>query len=162
MRVDEEIKDIDVCLVCNPGGHLQSMKFLKEAYYDSKYSIITHESITTEDLERTVFFKKISFDSHFSFGWLLQLLFIMVDGARLFIRYRPEIAISTGGYLAAPTFYILYIFGCDVVFIENISRRTSRSLSGRLVYPICDRFFVQHEETLQLYGEKAEYHGSIL
>ena len=56
--------------------------------------------------------------------------------------------------------YIGKIFGSKIIFIETFANRNSKTLSGRLVYPIADLFLVQWEEMLKLYP-KAKLGGWI-
>lgn len=45
-------------------------------------------------------------------------------------------------------------------FIETFANITTKTLSGKLVYPIADLFLVQWEEMLELYP-KAKYRGGL-
>ena len=56
--------------------------------------------------------------------------------------------------------YIAKLFRSKVIFIETFANRNTKTLSGRLVYPIADTFIVQWEEMLKLYP-KAIYGGWI-
>lgn len=47
-----------------------------------------------------------------------------------------------------------------VIFIETFANITTKTLSGKLVYPIADLFLVQWEEMLELYP-KAKYRGGL-
>ena len=56
--------------------------------------------------------------------------------------------------------YIGKLFGKKVIFIESFGKRTSPTLSGRLVYPIASIFIVQWKTMLKFYP-KAKYFGGI-
>ncbi|MDB9281711.1 glycosyltransferase [Halorubrum ezzemoulense] len=161
-ETSKEINEIDVALVCNPGGHLQSMRFLRDAYADYEYAFLTHKSVTTSDLYQAMYFPKIDHKYRFGLTALLQYLIVFLQTIYIIIQYSPSVFISTGGYLAAPTLIAAKLLGKHVIFVENISRKTSKSLSGRIIYVFADRFFVQHEELCELYGQKAEYMGPII
>ena len=47
--------------------------------------------------------------------------------------------------------YIGKLFGSKIIFIETFANRNSKTLSGRLVYPIANLFIVQWENMLKLY-----------
>ena len=47
-----------------------------------------------------------------------------------------------------------------VIFIESFAKKKTRTLSGRIVYPIATVFIVQWEEMLKFYP-KAKYFGGI-
>ena len=78
----------------------------------------------------------------------------------IFIKFRPEVVVSTGTHTAVSMCYIAKIFRKKVIWIETFANRNSKTLAGRLVYPIADKFIVQWKEMKKVY-EKAEYWGSI-
>ena len=78
----------------------------------------------------------------------------------LFIKYRPDVIVTTGAHTSVPMSYIGRLFRKKVVFIESYAKRTSPTLSGRLVYPIASTFIVQWETMLEHYP-KAKYFGGI-
>ena len=51
-------------------------------------------------------------------------------------------------------------YGKKVIYIESFAKRTSPTLSGRLVYPVATKFVVQWE-SMQRFYPKAEYWGWI-
>lgn len=75
-------------------------------------------------------------------------------------RERPAIIISSGAGVAIPYAWIGYLMGAKFVFIEAFNRINSRSVTGRLVYPVADLFCVQWEKMLALYP-KAKYIGRL-
>ena len=56
--------------------------------------------------------------------------------------------------------YVAKLFRRKVIFVEVFDRVNNPTLSGRLVYPIADLFFVQHKELLEKYPN-AKYIGGI-
>ncbi len=75
-------------------------------------------------------------------------------------KERPDLIISCGAAVAVPFFYVGKLFGAKLIYIEVFDRIDSSSLTGKLVYPISDRFIVQWEELKKVY-KKAVYLGSI-
>ena len=57
--------------------------------------------------------------------------------------YRPEVILSTGAALAVPFFIVGRLHGIRLVYVESFTRVSRPALSGRLVYPLADVFFVQ-------------------
>lgn len=80
--------------------------------------------------------------------------------AFLFLRIRPDVIVSTGANTAVPMCYIAKIFGRKVIFIETFASSKKKTLSGILLYPIANAFFVQWESMLNLYP-KAIYKGAL-
>jgi len=79
---------------------------------------------------------------------------------KVLIKERPNLIISTGAAVAVPFFYIGKILGAKLIYIEVIDRIDKPTLTGRLLYPIADRFIVQWDEMLNVYP-KAINLGSI-
>ena len=65
---------------------------------------------------------------------------------RVVRRERPAAILSTGAALAVPFFLAGKLHGARLVYVESLTRTTSLSLAGRLVYPLADAFFVQWPE----------------
>lgn len=65
-------------------------------------------------------------------------------------RVRPDLVLANGPGTCVPVAYAAFLLrllagpggGCRVVFVESACRVATLSLSGRLVYPIVDRFVV--------------------
>mgnify|MGYP001049119175 FL=1 len=68
--------------------------------------------------------------------------------------------ISSGAAVAVPFFYIGKLFGAKLVYIEVFDRIDKPTMTGKMVYPIADRFIVQWEEMKKVYP-KAVNLGSI-
>lgn len=88
--------------------------------------------------------------------------------ARLFKMFRQiasnydvEAVISTGpGVAFFVALYFKYFAGAKVVHVETWSRFYSSSMTGKLIYRIADKFYVQNEELLAFYP-KAEFSGRL-
>jgi beta-1,4-N-acetylglucosaminyltransferase len=73
---------------------------------------------------------------------------------------RPDVIVSTGAGLAVPFFLIGRLCGCRLIYVESLTRTSSLSLSGRMVYPLAHAFFVQWPRTTRL--RRARYVGGLL
>jgi beta-1,4-N-acetylglucosaminyltransferase len=62
---------------------------------------------------------------------------------RVVLRKRPDVMLSTGAGLAVPFFLLGRLTGARLIYVESLTRIDGPSLTGRLVYPLCDDFFVQ-------------------
>jgi UDP-N-acetylglucosamine:LPS N-acetylglucosamine transferase len=81
---------------------------------------------------------------------------------KIIYKERPELVITTGGHVSLPICFIGKLFGSKLLYIESFSRINSKSLSGKIIYNIADKFLVQWKSMLEVYGNKAEYWGKIL
>ena len=76
------------------------------------------------------------------------------------LKEKPDLIISSGAAVAVPFFYIGKILGAKLIYIEVFDRIDKPTVTGKLVYPIADKFIVQWEEQKKVYP-KAINLGSI-
>lgn len=148
-----------LCLVCSAGGHLAELLHLKRCYSKYPHFFITFERMDTNDLskhERTFFVT----DPARSLSSFLKCVY---QSAKIVLKEKPDVVMSTGAGVAIPATYIAkLLLGAKIIFIESFCRILEPSLSGRLVYPISDMFLVQWPGMLEKYGDKARYRGAIV
>lgn len=72
----------------------------------------------------------------------------------------PEVILSTGAALAVPFFLFGKLFRRRLVYVESLTRIEGLSLSGRLVYPLTDAFFVQWPQAAR--RARLRYEGSVI
>lgn len=79
---------------------------------------------------------------------------------KVLIKEKPNLIISAGAAVAVPFFYVGKLFGAKLIYIEVFDRIDRPTLTGRLVYPIADKFIVEWEEMKDVYA-KAINLGSV-
>ncbi len=92
--------------------------------------------------------------------FLFNFPFNIINSFKVYLKVKPDIIISTGAHTTVPICFIAKIFRKKVIFIETYANINTKTLSGKLVYPIADLFLVQWEEMLELYP-KAKYKGGL-
>jgi len=75
-------------------------------------------------------------------------------------RHRPEVLLATGGGVTVPLFLVGKLAGARLIYVESFTRVDGPSLTGRLVYPLVDRFFVQWPEAAT--RKRMEFVGNLL
>ena len=80
---------------------------------------------------------------------------------RLIWRERPDVVITTGSLPMAIFCLVCKLFGGKVVWIDSISQIETISMSGRLIRPIADLFFVQWPDLAARNGETI-YAGELI
>ena len=73
---------------------------------------------------------------------------------------KPDLIISSGAAVAVPFFWLGKLFGAKLVYIEVFDRINTPTMTGKMVYPITDKFIVEWEEMKKVYP-KAINLGSI-
>ncbi len=148
-----------VLLVCSPGGHLQQMLALEPAWRDFDRAWVTLPGADSTSLLKDE--ADVTLGHSPTNRSLKNLARNTVLAWRLLRRWRPDAILSTGAGLAVPFFLIGRLFGIRLVYVESVTRTESLSLSGRLVYRLASRFFVQWPAVAERFG-RAEYRGAVL
>ena len=78
------------------------------------------------------------------------------------LRLRPRWVVSLGASDVVPFCYAARLLGAEIIHVECMNQVVSRSLTGRLLYPIAKKIFVQWEDLRPSFGSKAEYAGWVL
>ena len=143
-----------VLFISSTGGHLSEMMQLKPMFKKYNYHIITEYTDSTKNLCKTyegkVDYLVYGTKDHL-FSYIFKFSFNILKSFYLYFRIRPKYIVSTGTHTAVPMCYIGKLFGSKIIFIETFANSKTKTLSGKLVYPIADLFIVQWESMLKLY-----------
>lgn len=150
-----------VMFISSVGGHLTQLLELKSLFKDYNYVLVTEKTEVTKDMKKKYNMNYLLYGSReYLLSYIFKFSFNVLKSFYLFFKYRPSVIITTGAHTAVPMCYIGRLFGKKIIFIESYAKRTSPTLSGRLVYPIATTFVVQWETMLEFYP-KAKYWGGI-
>ena len=150
-----------VMFISSVGGHLTQLLELKSIFKDYNYVLVTEKTEVTKDMKSKYNMNYLLYGSReYLLSYIFKFSFNVLKSFYLFFKYRPNVIVTTGAHTAVPMCYIGRLFGKKIIFIESYAKRTSPTLSGRLVYPIANTFVVQWETMLEFYP-KAKYWGGI-
>lgn len=146
-----------VCLVGSSGGHLTHLYMLKPFWESKDHFWVTFDK---EDAKSILNGEKM-YPCYYPTNRSIKALIINSFLAwKVLRKEKPDLIISAGAAVAVPFFYIGKLFGAKLIFIEIFDRIDKGTLTGKMVYPIADKFIVQWEEQKQVY-KKAINLGSI-
>lgn len=146
-----------ICLVGSSGGHLTHLYMLKPFWKDKDRFWVTFDK---EDA-RSVLKDEKMYPCYFPTNRNLKMLIKNTGLAwKILRKEKPDFIISSGAAVAVPFFYLGKLFGAKTIYIEVFDRIDHATLTGRMVYPVTDRFIVQWEEQKKVY-KKAINLGSI-
>ena len=152
-----------VLFISSTGGHLEELLQLQPLFKKYEYNIITEKDDSNISLKEK-YGDKLYFLPYGTraklFTYIFKYLYLCIRTVYLYFKLRPKVIVTTGTHTAVPMCYIAKLFGKKVIWIETFANRTSKTLAGRLVYPIADTFVVQWEEMKKLYP-KAKCWGWI-
>lgn len=146
-----------ICLVGSSGGHLSHLYMLKSFWRNHERFWVTFDK---EDAHETLKDEKMYpcyFPTNHNIPNLIRNTFLAWKVLR---KEKPDLIISSGAAVSVPFFYLGKLFGAKTIYIEVFDRINAPTLSGKLVYPVTDKFIVQWEEMLEVYP-KATNFGSI-
>lgn len=146
-----------VCLVGSSGGHLTHLYMLKDFWKDKDRFWVTFDK---EDARSILENEKVIpcyYPTNRNIKNLIKNTFLAI---RVLLKEKPDLIISSGAAVAVPFFYVGKILGAKLIYIEVFDRIDKPTVTGKLVYPIADKFIVQWEEQKKVYP-KAINLGSI-
>lgn len=146
-----------VCLVGSSGGHLTHLYMLKDFWKDKDRFWVTFDK---EDARSILENEKVIpcyYPTNRNIKNLIKNTFLAI---KVLLKEKPDLIISSGAAVAVPFFYIGKILGAKLIYIEVFDRIDKPTVTGKLVYPIADKFIVQWEEQKKVYP-KAINLGSI-
>lgn len=79
---------------------------------------------------------------------------------RLVARYQIVGVISTGPGIAVIPSCLLKLLGARIIFIESWSRFETASITGRVMYALADRFYIQNQSLVKHYP-KSRFGGLL-
>jgi UDP-N-acetylglucosamine:LPS N-acetylglucosamine transferase len=142
-------------MVCTSGGHFYTMRRL-EPFWSQ------HERIWVTDPQKDT---RVLFEEERVY-WLryqaprdvFNFLRNFPKACQIVAKERPSIILSTGAGIAVTFAIAAKLLGVRFIYVESISRAMDLSLSGKLVYLLCDELYVQWPHLCARYP-KATFRG---
>lgn len=160
-----------IAFVCDRGGHLHdSLKLLEQLELTPAFLLTTPGPDVTALRKDPRFSNCRMRQVPQSFTWFGKKrifdpfkCFITVTKSFYFVlKVRPKFVISTGAFNVVPFCLFAKLLGAKLIYIENLAQVKHASVTGKLLYPWADYFFVQWRDLLLQYGSKAKYSGWVL
>jgi UDP-N-acetylglucosamine:LPS N-acetylglucosamine transferase len=162
------MRDKSIIFVYGEGGHKAQMNKLlhlmkQEKKKNIRYIGICENNYTLDILDENYSFLPLR-DKHSNLRTLsnaptaffnyLKVLFI------LYKKYDVKAVVSTGPGIAIIVSLFFKILNKKIVFIETWSRFEGKSMTGKIMYKIADKFYIQNK-SLQKHYPKAIYGGLL-
>lgn len=151
-----------VLFIASTGGHLSELLQLKPLFDEYNSFLITEKTKSTVGLKNN--YKSVNYlvygTKDHLFSYIFKFIYNCFKSLFLYIKIRPKVIVTTGTHTSVPICYIGKLFGSKIIFIETFANSKTKTLSGKLIYPIANTFIVQWKEMLELYP-KAIYGGWI-
>lgn len=153
----------NVMFISSTGGHLNEMLQLKELFEKYDYYIVTEKTKSNLNLKNK-YKNKVSFLVYGTKDHMLvypfKLIYNTFKSLFIYLKVHPDYIVTTGAHTAGPMCCIGKLLGSRIIYIETFANITTKTITGKCLYPIVDKFIVQWESMLKLYPE-AVYGGWI-
>lgn len=149
-----------ICFTSSSGGHFEQLIMLEPIMLENESIVLTEKTdyFDYTQVNIPIYFLKQTNRKELRF--LLYFILNIYKSIKVFIKFRPDIIISTGALSTIPICILSKLFRKKVVFIESFSKTESGTLTGKLMYRIADKFYVQWPSMKNIYPN-AEFKGSL-
>jgi UDP-N-acetylglucosamine:LPS N-acetylglucosamine transferase len=137
-------------LVCSSGGHLAQLMALRPWWEHQDRLWITFE---TPDALSLLSAERVIWAHSPTTRNIPNMLRNLRLAWKVLRADRPDVVVSDGAGVAFPFFIVARALGIKRVYVEVCDRLDSRTLTGRLCYPLSDLFLLQWEEQKRLYPQ---------
>lgn len=153
-----ETRKLRLCFAASSGGHLAELMLLRPLMdrYDS-FLVTEETSYRAAEGLRCHYLLQVNRHERSCIPRLLANTF---RSLKIYLAERPDAVVCTGVLATIPLCLLCKLFGKKLVFIESYAKVETPTLTGKLLYPFADRFYVQWPELLKFYP-KAVYTGGI-
>ncbi|WP_144478119.1 PssD/Cps14F family polysaccharide biosynthesis glycosyltransferase [Cytobacillus oceanisediminis] len=155
---EENKKNLNICLVGSSGGHLTQLYQLRPWWEKHNRFWVTFDKQDSRSLLKDEQKYWCYHPTNRNIKNLIKNTFLAI---KILVKERPDIIISTGAAPAIPFFYLGKLFGSKLIYVEVYDRIDLPTLTGKIVYPITDKFILQWEEQKKHYP-KGEVLGGVL
>jgi UDP-N-acetylglucosamine--N-acetylmuramyl-(pentapeptide) pyrophosphoryl-undecaprenol N-acetylglucosamine transferase len=148
-----------VCLAASGGGHLRQMLDLQPAWGGYDHFFVTEKSALGESVAKD---HRAIFVQHYSFGQVrwgqpIKMLTSMIrnffQSARLVLRERPDVVLTTGAGAVFWTCLMARALGARLILIESFARFHGPSKSGHMAKPFATDVVVQSAKLKEQWPE---------
>jgi beta-1,4-N-acetylglucosaminyltransferase len=151
-----------VIFASSSGGHLEELMKFKTIFNSYDYLIVTEDTKTTQDLQLNYNVKYLAYGSRqYLFKYVFIFIYNVLKSLFLILSYKPDVVVTTGAHTGGIVAFIAKLFKKKVIYIETFARVNTLSLTGKFMYNISDKFYVQWEELTKIYN-KAEFIGRLM
>lgn len=147
-----------ICLVGSSGGHLTQLYLLKKWWSSYDRFWVTFEKEDSKSILENEKKYWCYYPTNRNIKNLIKNTWIAI---KVLVDERPDVIVSTGAAPAIPFFYIGKILGCKLVYIEVFDRIDMSTVTGKVVYPITDKFIIQWEEQRKFYPKGINLGGIL-
>ena len=137
-----------IALVGSSGGHLTHLYLLKKFWENEDRFWVTFDKTDAKSILKEERFYPCYYPTNRNVKNTIKNTILAFKILR---KEKPD--------LAVPFFWLGKLFGAKTVYIEIFDRIDKPTLTGKLVYPVTDKFIVQWEELKKVYPKAINLGG---
>lgn len=139
-----------ICFAASSGGHLSELIMLYPLMerYDSFLVTEKTDYKAAAGGVRCHYLLQIN---RREYSFIPRLIVNTVRSLKIYMAERPDVIVCTGALATIPICLLCKLLGKKLVFIESYAKVKTPTLTGKLLYPFADRFYVQWRELLAFY-----------
>ncbi|WP_365806046.1 PssD/Cps14F family polysaccharide biosynthesis glycosyltransferase, partial [Streptomyces sp. NPDC051105] len=145
-----------IALVGSSGGHLTHLYLLKKFWENEDRFWVTFDKTDAKSILKEERFYPCYYPTNRNVKNTIKNTILAFKILR---KEKPDLIISSGAAVAVPFFWLGKLFGAKTVYIEIFDRIDKPTLTGKLVYPVTDKFIVQWEELKKVYPKAINLGG---
>ena len=145
-----------IALVGSSGGHLTHLYLLKKFWENEDRFWVTFDKTDAKSILKEETFYPCYYPTNRNVKNTIKNTILAFKILR---KEKPDLIISSGAAVAVPFFWLGKLFGAKTVYIEIFDRIDKPTLTGKLVYPVTDKFIVQWEELKKVYPKAINLGG---
>lgn len=151
-----------VIFVSSSGGHLSEILKLSPLFKEYEYLLVTEKTPVTEVLKDKYNIQFLKYGPNRNkIKYLGSVIHNIFKSIKILIRFKPKTIVSTGAQVGGIMCFFAKLMGKKVIYIESLAKVNSLSVTGKMVYPFANKFYVQWKALEEKY-KKAEYIGRLM
>ena len=141
-----------VLFISSTGGHLNELLQLKKLFKKYDSYLVTEKTKTTMDLKKDYDIYYVAYGTkHRPLRYIFIAIYNIFRSIYLYHKIKPDVIVTTGAHTCVPMCYIAKLHHKKIIYIETFANLNTKTLTGKLIYPIATTFVVQWESMLKLY-----------
>jgi UDP-N-acetylglucosamine transferase subunit ALG13 len=141
-----------ICVACSSGGHFQEMELIKKHFINPKDTLFYYsfKSPMYDGIKDKFYFVRDPKRNPILHFWnMFYSLYIL-------LKESPDKVLTNGASVVFGMVFWAWIFRKKIIYIESFCRTNKKSLTGILLYPISNKFYVFWTQMLEKYGKKVK------
>ncbi len=147
-----------ICLAASSGGHLTELLCLRDAWKGKQHFFVTTSKNTLDLLSSDTTSYLISWGNRKNPHLIVRMLFQCI---KIIVKEKPDVLLSTGAAVGCILGLLIKCTGGKVIWVDTISHLEHLTMSGRIIRPFANLFFVQWPELAKKYPGSI-YAGKVM